>query len=48
MATFSASGNSSAISSSSSGNRATMSSSRSPVPWPCRAESGVGSPMPRE
>ena len=28
------------------GSRATIASSRSPVPWPCRAESGIGSPSP--
>ena len=28
------------------GRRATISSSRSPVPWPCSAESGTGSPSP--
>ena len=28
------------------GRRATIASSRSPVPWPCRAESGIGSPSP--
>lgn len=30
------------------GEQATISSSRSPVPCPCRADSGVGSPMPSE
>ena len=28
------------------GNRATTASSRSPVPWPCSADSGIGSPRP--
>ena len=29
------------------GRRSTTSSRRSPVPWPCNAESGMGSPRPR-
>ena len=29
------------------GSRATISSRRSPVPWPCSAEIGIGSPSPR-
>lgn len=32
----------------SSGSRATTSSSRSPVPWPCRADTATGSPTPKE